>query len=109
MKIHINVMRILPLAGAALVTMWLAVGCTSYGGYPPSGYGSVGISTGYYYGGGYYNPWYGRPYPPYGGRPPGGGPPPSSGPPRPMNPIAMPPRPGHMPSIPSSPRPATRR
>jgi len=89
--------RALALAAAvALLTAGFAAGCSSYGGYSPRVYGSVGVGTGYY-GGGYYGPMYGRPYPPYGSRPPGMRPPPSMG------------GPSRMPSIPSMPRPSMRR
>jgi hypothetical protein len=104
-------LRFRPLALAAAVailTAGFAAGCSSSDGYSPRVYGAVSIGTGYY-GGGYYGPMYGRPYPPYGGRLPGMRPPPSYGGPRPMNPVARPPSPGRMPSIPSMPRPAMRR
>lgn len=96
------------LFGAVIVTASLAAGCVYYDDYP-AGYGSVRMGTGYYRGPGYYGPWYGRPYPPMGGRPPAMYPPPSARPPRPMNPIARPPGPARMPSIPSRPGPALRR
>ena len=101
--------RFLSLAvTAVMVTTGMVAGC-SYSDDYPSVYGSVGVGTGYYRGPGYYGPWYGRPYPPMGGRPPGMYPPPSARPPRPMNPVARPPRPSRMPSIPSGPRPSLRR
>ena len=125
MTIRMQLLRVLPLAGAAFVTTILAAGCVPSGSYSPSVYGSVGVGSGYYggYGRAYYSPWYGRPYPPYGVRPPGMRPP-ISGPPRPTNPIERRPSPGRMPSmmgrpsmggpsrmpsIPSMPRPAMRR
>jgi hypothetical protein len=90
--------------GVALVLALLAwTGCESTGG---------SVSGGMYYGTGFYDPWY------YGGYYGGGGiivtPPPPSRPDRPVrpeHPIYRPPapRPTPMPSIPSAPRPSSRR
>ncbi len=88
------------VAGAALNSLFMLVGCSGYD--DVSVHGSVGM----YYGTGYYDPWY------YG---PGYGPPvvvvpPPSSRPRPEHPIARPPppRPTPLPARPA-PRPMPRR
>jgi hypothetical protein len=89
--------------GAVLFALGFLTACESTEG-------SSGVSGGVYYDAGLYDPWYGGVYD-------RGGiivaPPPSQGerPVRPEQPIYQPstPRPTPMPSIPSTPRPATRR
>ena len=96
---------------AAVFVLTLAA-CASDGNY----YGRTTVSTGYYSGPGWYDPYYGRPYygnttvivrPGYGNRPghrPGGRPP-GAGPPGGRPPGARPPGGGRPTQLPSRPRP----
>ena len=91
---------------AAVLAVFAGSGCSSDGGG-----GSAHVSTGFYYGVGFYDPWYYGDYdddidvivtpPERPEKPPGGSTP------RPEHPIVKPtptPRPTPMPSIPSTPR-----
>jgi hypothetical protein len=91
------------LAAALVFALTLLTGCQSSDGGGPSASGGV------YYGVGFYDPWYHGGYGYY--RPGMIRPPPPNRPVVPMNPSVRPPSPPPrpMPSIPSMPRPATRR